>query len=652
MPPEEKNRIEDLKQSLYSRNAPDIRSRRRLRSTDEVTDIRPDWGESAEQQEEEAILKSSQEPSRKHSMSFFTKLFIGSAVFCIMAVGVGAYIFWNGANFISGNNIAIDISGPVSVPGGSPISFAITVTNKNSLALKTADLLIQFPAGTTDPADTTQSLEEHKEVLGDIPPGGSVTKTVSAVIFGEENMQKKVTATVTYGIAGSNSVFTKESSYDVVVSASPVVLTVSSLQEAISGQDFDLTVDVKSNSTNTMKNVIMKATYPFGYTFKSASIKPATSDNSVWSIGDIPPGGERTITIHGNLIGEDTDVKAFHFAIGAKSSSNPTMIGTTFIETQQVLSIKKPFVSLAIGVDNDASTGDHVGSFGRPSNVSIHWANNLPETLSNMVVTAHLSGSAYDKSSVSAWNGFFRSVSDDVVWDQKTNPELASVASGANGTLSFTVTPSESQGSGASIANPMITVSAQASGDRPSSANVPLNTGSIARNIKIAGDISLSGRVIRSGGVFVNSGPIPPVAEQNTTYTIIWSVDHSSNAASDAVVTATLPPYVSWTSQVNPSTEDISYDKNSGVVTWNIGNLDAPTATAGSGTRREAQFQISFQPSVAQVGQAPVLENQANLTATDSWTKTTIQSSQGYLTTSFSTDSSYQSGFDVVANNK
>ena len=43
MPPEDKNRIEDLKQSLYSRNAPDIKSRRRLRMTNNRPDVPENW---------------------------------------------------------------------------------------------------------------------------------------------------------------------------------------------------------------------------------------------------------------------------------------------------------------------------------------------------------------------------------------------------------------------------------------------------------------------------------------------------------------------------------------------------------------------------------------------------------------------------------
>lgn len=640
--PEEKNRIEELKQSLYSRNAPDIRSRRKYRATNEALEVPPDW-DNDDKSSETGTVPGQHEG--RHRMSFFTKLLIASVTFCVVAVGIGAYIFINGANFISGNNIEIDVNGPISIPGGTPVSFSITVRNKNTVALKTADLEVRFPAGTTDPADTTQSLEVYREVLGDIPSGGSVTKTVQAVIFGEQNLQKKVIAAVTYGIAGSNSVFTKESSYDVIVNSSPISVSVSSLEQAISGVAFDLNISVKSNSTNTIKNVIMRAAYPFGYSFRSATIQPANGDN-IWSIGDIPPGGERKISIRGVLTGEDSDLKVFHFAVGARSPTNPSAIGTMFMETEQVLTIEKPFVSVAIAVDNDVSQGDLTGFIGRPLNVNVRWANNLPETLSNVIITAHLSGSAYDKNNVSAWSGYFRSSTDDIVWDQKTNPELASVSAGASGSLSFSVTPSESQGSYTHVLNPTITISGMASGDRPSSVNVPLNTGSVVRKIRIATSASLSGSVVRNVGFIQNYGPIPPVAEQKTTYTVIWSLGNTSNTITNAAVTATLPPHVSWTGQVSPAGEDIAYDKNSGQVTWNVGNIEAFTSSVNA--RKEVQFQISLEPSVDQIGTAPILINKADFSGTDSWTKSKIESSQGFLTSRFSADPTYKAGDEIV----
>jgi hypothetical protein len=114
----------------------------------------------------------------------------------------------------------------------------------------------------------------------------------------------------------------------------------------------------------------------------------------------------------------------------------------------------------------------------------------------------------------------------------------------------------------------------------------------------------------------------------------------------NAQVTATLPPYVTWLGAVSPSTEDVTYDQNSGTVTWNTGTVSAYSSDSSS--RREVAFQISFNPSINQISTVPILINPAILSATDDFTGAPLQSTQDYLTTSYSTDPAYKGGDETV----
>jgi hypothetical protein len=647
MPPEDdKNRIEELKKSLYSRTAPDVRTRRKLRFGDVNTEVNTKWSEPDDKPFEEQKLNDHYDD---RSMSFLTKFLIGSGVFCILAIGVGLYLFLNGANLISGNNIDVAITGPVSIPGGEPVSFGIKITNKNNIDLQAVDMNVAFPPGAADPQDSSQSLTSYDQFLGDLTPGAATSTNASAIIFGEENTQKTITATFTYKVKGSSALFTKVAHYDVLINSSPITLSVSSFDSITSGQEFDMTVKLKSNSQDVLKNVLLKGDYPFGYTFISANLPPL-SDNATWKIGDIPPGAERDVVIHGKLQGENSDTRVFHFTVGARSSNNASVIGTQYGLITQNMTIEKSFVSLGLNLDNDSGTADYVGHFGNPVRVTLSWFNNLSVSVANAVISVDLSGSAYDKMKVQPDLGYFDSAHDRIIWNQQTNPQLASIGAGEDGTVTFLVTPTSNTSASANqMIDPNIKISANVSANRTQESGVSGNiSAAVSRTIKVASNISLSGRLLRTVGPFTNSGPIPPKAEQKTTYTVLWSVGNTTSSVSNAQVTATLPAYVSWVGAVSPTTEDVKYDQNSGTVTWNIGSINPSSVTSDSSKRREVYFQIAFTPSITQIASSPTLVNQATLNAADDYTGAALTSQQDYLSASYSTDSAYKSGDETV----
>ena len=640
--PEEKSYIDELDKSLYSRNAPDVRTKRRLRISEDEENAPKAWQKGPEDQTEPVVLN---EEYKENKMSFFTKLFIFSAIFCMIAIGVGAYLFWNGSNLISADNIEIMVNGPVSVPGGEVVSFDVTAKNNNNVDLQGVDLSVAFPAGTVDPLDQGKTLSSYRKLMGDIPRGGSLTETVRAVIFGEENLVKQISVTLTYGVKGSTAVFTKNKTYDVLLSSSPIGLSVTSFKEINSGQEFELKMALKSNSKEILKNVLLKGSYPFGYKFVSSSF-PVLTDNATWKIGDLPPGAGRTITLRGSLSGEDGEARIFRFTVGAANAKDDRIIGTQYLSVEQPVTIQKPFVSLRISIGGDKTDNDYIGRFGQSTTIDIDWFNNLPDAVTNMQIGAKISGSAYDKGTVTPTAGYFDSSNNVINWNRQTNPELASPAGGAEGKVSFQIAPRNFDPSGG-LVNPIITVNATVSGKRAQEDGVPQDVSlAVTRNIKVSSEPSLSGRIVQSTGPFTNSGPIPPRVDQTTTYTVLWSIDNSVNAISETEVKATLPTYVKWLGVTDPKSENIIYDENSGLVTWYVGSVEANNVRRSR--RKEVSFQVAFTPSLTQTGQQPVLVNQADLVTKDDFTGVRLVSHQAPLTTRYSTDPGFRQGNETV----
>ncbi|MES3031535.1 MAG: hypothetical protein V4697_03965 [Patescibacteria group bacterium] len=638
----DKSRIDELKKSLYSRSTPDVRTKRRLHWTKDDTDVKTDWEHEEEPREPVVLNKYYND----NSMSFFTKLLVGSIIFFVFAVGIGALLLFKGSNLVSANNIDISINGPVSVAGGEPVAFDVQVLNKNNIKLETVDLAVEFPAGTTDVVDTTKELKTLRELIPDIEPGGTGTKNIQAIVYGEENSKKIIKVSVEYRVKGSNAVFQKEKTFEVLISSSPITLSIESISEITSNQQFEMTVVMTSNSQEVIKNLLLKAVYPFGFNFVSSNIKPL-SDNSTWRIGDIPPGGKKTITITGNLEGQDDEIRAFRFVTGAQSTKNDKVIGTEYVAISQEIGIKKPFITVNISLDDDASGRDYIGAFNAPIKVDVAWFNNLDTPILNGEIVAQLSGNAFDKSSVNPEQGLYKSAQNQIVWNSITTPSLGDIPAGGEGRVSFTITPKNLGTEAKPITNPNLSVEVSVKGNRTSENNVPEAISSSAkRSVRVASNIALGGRVVRSTGPFPNLAPVPPKAEKETTYTVIWTIDNTSSAATGAEVRASLPAHVKWMGKIDPANESLTYNAVDGQLVWKIGSVDTYSSSAN---RKQVAFQVGLTPSVSQIGQVPVLVNSAVLTAQDSFTGKALQSTLGSLTTRFSTDSTFKDGDERVA---
>jgi hypothetical protein len=95
-------------------------------------------------------------------------------------------------------------------------------------------------------------------------------------------------------------------------------------------------------------------------------------------------------------------------------------------------------------------------------------------------------------------------------------------------------------------------------------------TGNAVKFAPAGTEVTLTSRALFSTGPFTNTGTLPPKAEEETTYTVLFTTGNTQNDIENARVTAVLGPNVSW---VSASGEDISYNPSNNTVTWNLGTL-------------------------------------------------------------------------------
>lgn len=640
-PPEhadhEKEKIERLRRAMYSRTlSPNMQERDRRGLEERASPVGEDWTRR------EKSLESSQVAPRaigavrtamKGMVWASIAFFVGAVVF------FGYYFFFGeGATPASPGNIDISVTGPLQIQSGEPTELQVAVVNRNRVALELADLVIKYPDGTRSPTDLVTNLKEQRISLGNIEPGGRRQGTVSAVFAGEEGNRAAVKVELEYRLQNSNSIFAAETNYSVIFSSSPITLTIDGNEETIAGQPLEFNISVASNADAVVKDVLFSATFPFGFTVQSSDPKP--KQGNVWELGDLRPGEKKKVTIRGAVSGESGDERVFRFTAGTRKSPEDKAISAILADYAHHLTISNPFLGLGIVFKQDSGQGGAVVSPSETVNASVTYENHLATSLTDVVIVAQLTGIEIDGSTVKSNDGFYRSSDRVMYWDKASEPALANLAAGAKGTLNFSFQMPDNE-TLTDIRDPKVTITAQAAAKRVDQANVPETLQATAKGtVRVASDLQLVAQGLYYSNPFGSTGPMPPKANSETTYAIVFSLINTTNKIEGAIVKATLPPYVRWTGTYSPSSADITFNQTDGTLTWKAGTIEPNTGVGGS-VPKQAAIVIGFTPSTSQIGSQPPLVRSVTLTGKDSATGADVTRSVQDLTTNISGDQGF-----------
>ncbi len=614
----DEEKIERLKRAMYSRDLSEKLKERPRRPLDDIRPAVPDDWNRGEQGVAPAVVAPLGLGLARRALWWLLGL---ATLFFLGAILYFGYYFTigGGASPASPGNIDIVISGPPQIAGGDPTQFQIVVTNRNQVPLQLADLVVTYPPGTRSPTDLSTDLTSQRISLGTIEAGGRRQGTVTA-IFAGSGSEAGVKVDLEYRISGSSAIFVASGSYQAQLSSAPLTLSVAANRETVSGQPVEFTITIASNANTTVKDVLLSASYPFGFAFSSADPNPTRT--GVWELGDIPPGGKREIVLRGTLVGESGDERVFRFVAGTRKDRKEQNITTTLAENSSRVKVSNAF--LGLGVTINKSTGSVVVSPGSTVNVVVNWQNNLSTAIQDAVIVARITGLAIDGATVLTPDGFFRSSDGVVLWDRTTtNGALQQVAAGARGSVSFSfqMPPTDSL---KSVRNPSLSITVNAAGKRISETGVPENLQSaVTKRLAVSSTLVVTAQGLYYANPFGSVGPLPPKAGEETTYGIVFTLTNTTNKLDNAKLTATLPPYVRWVGIYSPAAEAVSFNQSASTVTWDIGSVEEGSGIDGKGPR-QAAIAIGFSPSTSQIGDEPSLLQDIVLTGVDSATGQTI----------------------------
>ncbi len=563
------------------------------------------------------------------------KILLIAIGFFVVSVAFGSFIFLGGVNSVSTDNVDIVITGPSSIGAGEVLSFEVSVENNNNVALEGVNLLIEYPDSTRSAEDGLTKHPRDLEKIDLIETGGSAFRSKQAMLFGEADTTQHVIVSIEYRVKDSSATYFKEKYYDVIISTSPVRMIVGVTEEAVSGNEIELSIEIVSNSSAVVSGLALKVDYPFGFSYSAASPLPAYGNN-IFALGDLNPSDRRVITIRGTLTGQENESRLFRITLGLPDKGDARQIGTVYLSSTKSITIKRPFVSATLTL-NGSSNQTFAARPGEIITGEIAWANNLGSRIIDLEIQAKLTGDSLNRFSILPGNGgFYRSLDDVIVWDKTTSNAFTVIEPGQSGVVTFRFSPQSVSSllySGARGHEIGIDISIRARRLSDVTSSEQISSGE-SKKVRLSSDLTLVGKSLFYTGVFPNQGFIPPKVERSTTYTIVWSVANTLNNVSGARVEAVLPGYVDWVGTVSPSGSSLTYDPATRRVIWDIG--DILPATGFSNPPREVAFQISFVPSISQIGDTPAIVRESVLTGVDRYTNATLKATAKEITTQIS----------------
>lgn len=571
------------------------------------------------------------------------KFFLG-ALAVVLIIGGAAFIFiYLGTK---GQEALVTIEGREEIQAGELVTISVVFKNLSRVHLQEAELTIILPRDSLLQENGIERVSPPlitKKII-DLEPGKEGAEEITVRFFGKEGEEKKVEAALLYRPENLRARFSAKGVKIFRISRVPLAISWEIPSLLSRGQEAEIKVRYNSSAPLTFENVSLRLDYPPGFSFVSASPSPSAGD-SIWKVGALSPGQEGSIILKGKITGEEGEAKIFRAGLGFfdpstkewrpySESSKETKIAVTPLSVQGFLDGQK----------------EKIINPGERLNFVLRYKNNTEFTLKNVSLRAYPEGDILDLSSLtSEKGGVFDFNSRSVVWNSAGLAELGEVPAGGGGEVGFGVVARERP----LVRSPEDKNLKVALRSTIEAAGIP---GELSQTelrseekleFKVNSKIIFSAKALYRSSPILNSGPLPPRVGAKTFYTVLWEARNFTSDLQNAEIRAKLPANIKWEGVFWPTDARITFDTGASEVRWSLGSVKAGTGVITPSPT--AAFQVSLTPSEADVGDSPVLVNEAKFSVLDTFTNQNLEARTGPLSIRLTEDLNTISGdWEVV----
>lgn len=569
-------------------------------------------------------------PNEKKALKI-TLWSIGSIALVALIV---AGIYFIKKTAYSEDRVTIEITGPANIDSTQIAEYAIKFKNDNRVKLENAAIILNYSDNfQPETAENIQVLStvSSKIHIGEINKHEEREVKIKGKFFAPEDYTVYLRATLEYSSSNTSGVFQSQAQLGVSVKTSPIFLEVTAPLEAADGNDVEYYVNYRNSSAKDYSEIRIRLEYPDGFIFTSSEPRPSESNN-FWYIGNLGSNDSGQLKIRGKLKGGKGEGKIVKASLGSLGSDG-RFVTYTENEKKTLMVVTPLAITQTI---NDISSltfnaGDSLWYV-------LEYKNTGDTGVREVIITFEMNSPVINYAQIRLETGHYDSPLKSITWKASDIPELANLEPGKSGQIRFSLPilnkfPIESEN------DKNFTLTTTAKIDSP---DVPTPVGSNKIISSSTMDLKLNSKIIlESKGYYTdqkmtNTGPMPPMVGEETTYTMHWFVTNVNNDVSDVKVVSSLPTGVKWKGKAQPESENITYNERTNQITWEVGRMKNGVGVLSD--KREVYFQIGFIPQTNQVDSQPVILNESVLTAKDLFTTEELRSVAEQKTTSLMED--------------
>ncbi len=564
-------------------------------------DLPASWGEEAP-----LIVKGKEESGG----SFGAKLLLFSTIILLLALGFSAWRVMSLRNVVSAANIDMEAEITPYIEGGELTPLVFTIRNRNTAALQETKVTLLYKQGNGS-QDEQEKVQEKRD-LGVVNSGEIKKQDFNVSLYGSESEKRDLVLKLEYKVLGSNAIFTKNVVAQVILRTPPISVSIEGPDKLSIGQNGTYAFTVKNNSATTSIASVLMLQFPNSFSIDSSSPKSISKSMS-WAIDKLAKGESQTIKVIGSFDGKQGESGTIQAKVGSQGDVS-TEIGIVYASQTTDVVLRSSPLTLAMTLSSDTNIGETI-KYGDRMRLTINYTNSSSEPLEDVSVVVTLSGDAAIYNTINPTSGYYNSIAKTITWNKATFPDLAVLAPNGQGRLEIII-PIVAKGTN----SPTLKVVTQGVGTSKATDDV---VSILTKTYAVSGSATLVASTQYKSSTFVNTGPIPPRPNKETTYTVSLRVS-AQNAIGNTKVSFVLPAYVTWRNVT--SSPNVTYDSKSRTVTWNIGNLE-------QGKFIMADVGLSVIPSQSHVGLSPAITSGIVLNTDEVVSRAHLKSTLSPLTT-------------------